>query len=239
MFAPSPDSSVEPAVTPGRDSAGAAEPAPRSACGGYTTLLEASPDRRGALEAFVAQRFFEVYGARIHAYLPRLFGAQDRRGALTAVFGLRGADQGRLFLEQYLDAPIETLVATRFGRHADRREIAEVGNLAGVSPGALRSLIPTLTQRLHDEGYRFVAFTGSARLCNGFSRLGLPLRVVAPAPPGRLPETERILWGRYYDHQPSVMLGDVALGVELLRALADRPAELRAQLAPLARVGAP
>jgi hypothetical protein len=239
MFAPLSESSFESSVTPSRESADAASPAGRHSTGACSTLIEAPTDRRSALETFVAQRFFEVYGARIHAFLPRLFGAQDRRGALSAVFGLRGADQGPLFLEQYLDAPIEALVATSFGHQAERRHIAEVGNLAGASPGALRSLIPTLTQRLHDEGYRFVAFTGSARLCNGFSRLGLPLRVVAPAPPERLPESERALWGRYYDHQPSVMLGDVALGVELLRALADRPAELRAQLAPLARVGAP
>lgn len=239
MFAPPADSNFASAITLSRESRDAIPPPLRPSTGACATLVEASTDRRGALESFVAQRFFEVYGARIHAFLPRLFGAQDRRGALAAVFGLRGADQGPLFLEQYLDAPVEILVAASFGRHAGRRQIAEVGNLAGASPGALRSLIPTLTHRLQDEGYRFVAFTGSARLCNGFSRLGLPLRVVAPAPPERLPEAERALWGRYYDHQPSVMLGDVDLGVELLSALAERPAELRAQLAPLARVGAP
>jgi len=207
--------------------------------GGCATLFEAAPDRRAQIESFVAQRFFEVYGARIHSFLPRLFGARDRRGAIAAVFGLRGAEQGPLFLEQYLDAPVEVMVAETFGRQVPRRRIAEVGNLAGVSPGALRHLIPTLTQRLYEEGYRFVAFTGSARLCNGFSRLGLPLRIVAEAPPDRLPEAERALWGSYYEHRPSVMLGDVALGMKLLRALAEEPAQLKAQFSPLSQVGAP
>ncbi len=202
-------------------------------------LVEAAPDERASLEAFVAERFFEVYGARIHIFLPRLFGARDRRGHVTAVFGLRGADQGPLFLEQYLDAPIESIVASTFGQHVHRREIAEVGNLAGASPGALRSLIPLLTQQLHGGRFRFVAFTGSVRMCNGFSRLGLPLRVVASAPPERLPPAERAPWGRYYDHLPSVMLGDITQGIALLRTFADEPELLRAQLAPLSRVGAP
>jgi len=202
-------------------------------------LAEATGRSRQALERFIASRFLEVYDARIHHFLPRLFGAYDADGALTAAFGLRGADRESLFLEQYLDAPIETFARGRFGTHAKRAQIAEVGNLAGATAGALRALIPALTPHLASQGYAYVAFTGSARLCNGFSRLGLPLSVLAPAPLERLPPAERARWGRYYEHAPAVMIGDVAEGMRLLAAMSGNPSQLSAALAPLAGVGAP
>jgi hypothetical protein len=116
-----------------------------------------------------------------------------------------------------------------------RDAIAEVGNLAGVTPGALRALIPRITVLLREVGVRWVAFTGSARVCNGFSRLGLPLRVVAPAAVERLPDDERACWGTYYANGPSVMIGDVRAGARLVA----KPDALRARLAPLSKVGVP
>lgn len=206
---------------------------------GGLVLTEACARGRSTLERFVARRFRETYNAQVTQFLPRLFGARDVHGRLVAVFGLRRAIDGPLFLEQYLDMTIEAAIASIFGAPVGRHAIAEVGNLAGATPGALRSLIPALTQRLFDEGFTHVAFTGSGRLCNGFARLGLPLRVVAAAEPDRLPATERQSWGRYYQSAPAVMVGDVSVGVRLLEAYARHPQVLRAQLAPLAGVGAP
>jgi hypothetical protein len=203
-------------------------------------LTEALTDaQRGVLQRFVARRFREVYDARVTHFLPRLFGAHDPRGGLVAAFGLRRAADGPLFLEQYLEGSIETAVRDGFGNEVPRTSIAEVGNLAGATPGALRALIPVLTRRLADEGFAYVSFTGAARLCNGFARLGLPLRSVAPARIDRLAPSERADWGRYYDSAPEVMLGDVRMGARVLAAYARHPQVLRAQLAALATVGAP
>lgn len=212
---------------------------PRIRAGGVVLTEALDEAQRGALERFVARRFREVYDARVTHFLPRLFGAREPRGGLAAVFGLRSAADGPLFLEQYLDMPIESAICERFGNRAARAAVAEVGNLAGATPGALRALIPALTQRLADEGFAYVSFTGSSRLCNGFAKLGLPLRSVAPAAVDRLPWSERGSWGRYYDGSPEVMVGDVAMGARLLEAYARHPQVLRAQLAPLASVGAP
>jgi hypothetical protein len=202
-------------------------------------LAEVDAAGRSVLEGFIARRFREVYDARVAHFLPRLFGARDVQGRLIAAFGLRSAAEGPLFLEQYLDVPVEIAIETSFGAPASRTAIAEVGNLAGTTSGALRALIPALTRRLADEGFAYVAFTGSSRLCNGFSRLGLPLRSVAGAAVDRLPAAEQSSWGRYYDSGPGVMLGDVSLGARLLEVYARHPQVLRAQLAPLASVGAP
>lgn len=202
-------------------------------------IFEGQGATRQALEAFVARRFHEVYGARLYTYMPHLFGATDPHGRLVAAFGLRKASQGALFLERYLDEPIEALIRARSGEEATRDQIAEVGNLAGATPGALRSLIPRLALLLRDEGIRWVAFTGSARICNGFARLGLPLQTVAPALIDRLCEEERACWGTYYANAPSVMIGDVSAGARMVSGLAEKPGALRALMAPLGRVGIP
>jgi hypothetical protein len=202
---------------------------------GELLLAEATGAQRAELEAFVASRFREVYGARLYTFMPHLYGATDVHGQLAAAFGLRRASEGPLFLERYLDQPIEQIILAHSGETVTRDAIAEVGNLAGVTPGALRALIVRITTLLQRIGVRWVAFTGSARVCNGFSRLGLPLRVVAPAAIDRLPEAERACWGTYYAHGPSVMIGDVQVGARL----AAQPAALCARLAPLAKVGVP
>ena len=203
------------------------------------SLVEAQGAARASLETFIARRFDEVYQARVHRFLPRLFGLHRASGERIAAFGLRAAGEGPLFLEHYLDEPVERAVFRQFGSPARRGEIAEVGNLAGASPGALRDLIPELTRFLHREGFRWLAFTGAARLCNGFSRLGLPLQVVASARLDRLPESERRHWGSYYALEPSVMLGDIAAGHRILAAKSGKPGLLDRRLAPVAGVGAP
>lgn len=202
-------------------------------------LVEADAALRPSLEQFIASRYQQIHGARLRHFLPRLFGAVDGGGTLVAAYGVRVADSGPLFLEQYLDAPIEACALARFGRRAARARIVEIGNLAGATPGALRALIPAVTAWLLAEGHEFIAFTGAAPLRNAFGRLGLPLCELATARVDCLPEDERADWGQYYALNPAVMLGDIGAGRRLLTAEATSPRDLRARLAPLAMVGAP
>ena len=202
-------------------------------------LCRAEREERVLLERFIAERFADAYGAELRRFMPRLFGTYDADGQLHAAFGMRSAAEERLFLECYLDEPVEQMVSRQAGEPVLRQHIAEVGNLAGATPGALRELIPLLTRLLNRQSFHWVVFTGPARLCNGFSRLGLPLRVMAPAPIERLPQAERTHWGSYYRHSPSVMLGDVRKGWQHLEEMASSPRALAAALAPVAKVGAP
>ena len=200
---------------------------------------EADAEIRPIYERFVSERFAEVYGAQLYSFMPRLLGLHEGSGRLNAVFGLREAAREPLFLEQYLDAPVQSMVGAQVGHRVARERIVEIGNLAGATPGALRQLIPVLTAMLHSCGYHWVVFTGSARLVNGFTRLGLPLQVISRAPVDRLPALERQRWGTYYDHQPSVMLGDIRSASLRLQRLAQHPQGLDAALAAVATVGAP
>lgn len=180
------------------------------AVAGTHLLREFAADERVLAECFIARRYAEVYGARVSHFLPRLFGLYTAQGELIAAFGLRDAGREPLFLERYLDAPIEAAVAQRAGHAVERSRIVEIGNLAGAHPGALRLLIPMLAPQLERLGYRWAACTGSAKLANGFSRLGLPVSSLAAASIERLPAQERADWGSYYASQPVVMLGRIA-----------------------------
>ncbi len=166
---------------------------------------------RAAVEAFISRCFAERFGCRLEAFMPRLFSLRNQAGEICGAYGLRSASR-KLFLEQYLDTPIENIIAARTGSKIERRSIVEVGHLSGTFPGAARAMIGLLTERLHHEGFEWVAFTGTSSLRNAFFRLGLSLIDVQAAALDRLPAEARTAWGSYYDHAPRVLVGNVLDG---------------------------
>jgi hypothetical protein len=166
---------------------------------------------RASAETFISQCFADNFGSRVEAFMPRLFSMRNRNGDICGAFGLRSANRN-LFLEQYLDTPIEKTIAARVGSKVERQVIVEVGHFSGTFPGAVRAMIALLTERLHREGFEWVVFTGTTGLRNAFCRLGLcPLDIQA-ATADRLPEDARAAWGSYYDHAPRVLVGNIQEG---------------------------
>jgi hypothetical protein len=167
---------------------------------------------RSACEGFIAACFQRAHGARIGHYSPHLLGVRDALGRWRAASGYTPADGRRLFLEQYLDAPVEEVLARHRGRPVDRHGIVEVGNLAAASTGMARVLIPLLAGHLERLGYEWVVFTATRELRNTFARLGLQPVALAPADPARLLARD-VDWGRYYDNDPVVMAGRIRHGI--------------------------
>jgi len=174
-------------------------------------LVEHLGTDRVAAETFISQCFAENFGSRVEAFMPRLFSMRNRDGAICGAFGLRSASRN-LFLEQYLDTPIEKTIAARVGSKVERRAIVEVGHFSGTFPGAVRAMIGLLTERLHREGFEWVVFTGTTGLRNAFCRLGLCPVDIQAATADRLPAEARAAWGSYYDHAPRVLVGSVQEG---------------------------
>ena len=179
-------------------------------------LHEHCDEARGEIEGFIRQCFASSHGATVSHFMPRLFSLRTKRGDLIAAFGLRAAHRSPLFLETYLDRPIDDLLQSRLGESVRREDIIEVGNLSALYPGAARWLIVALTAMLHDEGYKWVTFTGTSALRNGFSRLGLRPVELGAATLEHLPVADRANWGSYYDHAPMVMAGDITYGYRAL-----------------------
>ena len=166
---------------------------------------------RDAFEAFIQQRFNKAHNARIHQFMPELFGLNDAAGSLCAVAGVRTAASGTLFLEHYLNEPVERVIEAYAARPISRKGIVEVGNLAASNLGSARLSIITITWLLAMGGLEWVAFTGNAGLVNSFNRLGLRPVTLCAADPMRLGEN-RHDWGNYYDTQPNVHVGDIRSG---------------------------
>ena len=185
--------------------------APRTSVTPVFELFEHVGADRPAAEQFISQRFAESFGSNVEVFMPRLFSLRNQDGDICGAFGLRSANR-KLFLEQYLDTPIDKAIAARAGSLIERRSIVEVGHFSGAFPGAVRAMITLLTERLHREGFEWVVFTGTTTLRNAFSHLGLSPIDIQAATVDRLPAEERAAWGNYYDHAPRVLVGNVQEG---------------------------
>lgn len=176
------------------------------------TIREAQGQQRIRTETFIHDCFDRAYGANVTSFMPRLFELVTRRGELTAAFGVRCAADEPLFLETYLDAPIDDVLEQKLGFRPARDKIVEIGNLAAIYPGAVRWLIVALTVRLYQDGYEWVVFTGTSELKNGFHRLGLRPISLGSASIEQLSADQRAAWGSYYDTLPTVMAGSISYG---------------------------
>ncbi len=164
---------------------------------------------RQELERFIFNSFRLAYGARVHHFMPELMSLRNAYGELLAVCGLRIAREEKLFLEVYLDEPVEQALSMKTGRCVERADIIEVGNLAGFRPGMGRHLIAVLTAHLHEIGVPWVVFTANPGLRNAFTKLGIEITPICQADRSRLRTECQAGWGSYYGKNPYVMAGNV------------------------------
>jgi len=181
-----------------------------------TTHTPPGAPRRKEAEAFIHRRFAERYGATVSAFAPNLVLFEEA-GRLVAATGWRAAGHESLFLERYLDEPIEQSIASISPQPVARERIVEVGNLAADKAGGSLFVVLTLARHLNALGYEWVVFTATRELIGIFRKLGLSLLALAPADPGRLPEPADD-WGSYYDSEPIVVAGRVRLALEKAQA---------------------
>lgn len=179
-------------------------------------------ERRESLETFIRERFALHYQARIRHFMPCLLGLHANNGEVQGAVGLRSAQRRPLFLERYLDEPIEQAISRRCGREVPREEIVEVGNLAAFGNGSARLLIVALTNLLVAQGFRWVVFTGTPALLNSFQRLALTPIALGLADPARMGD-ELADWGSYYASRPQVMAGEILPGHQRLLQLGAYP----------------
>mgnify|MGYP003739463935 CR=1 FL=1 len=171
-------------------------------------------------------RYGAVFGATPLVDYPQLLVADRAHGAAAAC-GYRRASSEPLFLETYLDQPIEALAAAALGRHIARTDVIEIGNLASHNASAMVALWAQAANDLAADAEVAVAVL-TAPLRRMFGRLGLQLIDIAPADPARLgADAER--WGSYYAQDPRICVGLIAEGQEKLSRFTRRAAMQRAK----------
>jgi thermostable hemolysin len=159
-----------------------------------------------AVQQLIARRFADVHGA-VPASDYRHFCVLHPGEAQkpVAALGFRLAHQGRLFLEHYLDEPIEDVVSERFGRWIGRNGIVEIG--AHASERSLATIALWARTAGYLDGIAEVAVAVvTSPLRSMLLRLGVELEQLCEADPRRLP-SGGAGWGRYYDTVPAVCAG--------------------------------
>lgn len=170
-----------------------------------TTILDDNAKDREEVEAFIAKVFANAYGANIQHFMPQLVSLRDENNTLVAAFGLRQAHTERLFLEQYLDVPVETLLSSRLGRPYGREQITEIGNLAVANPRNAGALIASVIHYSLISGVEWCVCTAHHTLQNALIKSGREVIALQIADKNRLPASELANWGSYYQHAPQIV----------------------------------
>lgn len=203
-------------------------PGPIPTCDGAGLRFGVHPPgeaQRPAVEALIRRVYAERYGARVGTLAPVLVSLQDPEvepgepPRVVAAAGYRFAGQP-LFLERYLDAPVEQLLA-RAGAPVPRERIVEVAHLAAERNGEGRRLILCMAQHFAKLPVDWVVSTLTAELRALFARMGIAPLALGLADPARL-DGQVAEWGSYYDHHPVVLAGHLPLALRRIAQLRSR-----------------
>lgn len=164
---------------------------------------------RETIEQFIAVRYAADFKAHLNSFYPHLLGVKHKDGRIVAALGYRHAEESPLFLEQYLELPIEARLSDEVGYPVRREGMLEIGNLASDFSGGNRVLISTLTAYLYGKSARWVVFTGTRALLNSFRRFSIDVIELGSASPEQL-TSQDMDWGTYYHNQPKVAAVNVS-----------------------------
>ena len=208
-------------------------PAPR------VDLVSTWHPERGAVEDHVHACYQRSYEADVDQFLP-WFLTLECLGKISGVAGMRPARSTPLFLEQYLDHPVESMLGEIVGTPVVRESVVEIGNLVASRRGSSHLLFLLFTSALYQAGYEWIAFTATKGLRNNLEKVGFPLHLLQPVDVAALDSATLDKWGSYYATEPLVMAGRLGAAMQLieqrpllrqvLRLYRPRIEELAAQL---------
>lgn len=162
-----------------------------------------------AVVSVLGRKYLEAFGASpqlsFNAYV-----SAGREPDRLAALGYRRAGDEPVFLENYLDAPVEVEVSRAFERPVARKAIVEIGNFAADNAIVMLDLWGTVVNDLAGRSEIAVA-TLTAPLRRIFARIGVPFVSIAPASAERLGE-QAAEWGSYYRQDPEVCAGEIVAG---------------------------
>lgn len=182
-------------------------------CSQFELLLKSSP-ARAQLESFIADKYQRVYHAELQEFLPLIISISQAETPVGA-FGLRPGHYRPMFLEQYLDSPVEHQVAAISRQPVDRSSLVEVGNLVVSRNGFGPLLLVSLAMSLAKAGFEWMVFTVTEQVERLIRRLGFSPHYLVFADPDRLTE-DKASWGTYYANNPRVMVGSLAQAATII-----------------------
>lgn len=179
---------------------------PEKPISALTSMLcgEDAPQRKEA-EAFIHRIFDEVHGANVKYFMPQMLCLRDSHQQLLAVSGMRNAKDECLFLERYLNAPVEKVIAAHSKTEVKRSQVVEIGNLAVERPSFTRILMAALSAHLYSTDTEWIVFSALPVVRNAVAKTNHEMFVLADATLDKIAPEDRADWGSYYDHHPQVI----------------------------------
>ncbi|WGL18427.1 thermostable hemolysin [Microbulbifer bruguierae] len=158
---------------------------------------------RTTVETYIARQFQQVYGARLQHFMPWLL-SYGHGQQIDGVLGLRQAAREPLFLEQYFDEPLESLLEACAGVPVDRADIVEIGNLVATARGGSRLLFLMLAELFAAADLTWAIFTATPEVQHLLQKLTDNQLFLCRADGSRL-GAELADWGSYYNTRPAVV----------------------------------
>ncbi len=178
------------------------------------SLFDRHDTERREIENYIHTKFHNRYAANIYNYLPNLLTLSYRE-KLCAAVGIRPAESGALFLEQYLSHSIEQEIGNQLKTEIKRDNIVEIGNLVSTWRGSSQLLFLCLTHLLFNANREWVVFTATGEVNKLLGKLKFSAIHIADAAVDKI-RNDPSQWGNYYEEQPKVMLGYVPEAMEIL-----------------------
>lgn len=166
---------------------------------------------------YIALRYCEAFSAHVNHFMPRFMALSDDEKIL-AVCGIRSGNEGELFLEQYLDDNVETVLSQVFSSHITRDKLIEFGQLASFTQGMSTEHFYLMASTLVEQGFEWCIFTATDPLFRLMKRLGLTPTIITEADPNRIYNAKQV-WGTYYEHHPRILAGNLKQGLARLHAI--------------------
>ena len=160
---------------------------------------------RDEIERFIIETLHHTYGADIKRFKPYLMSLRDQDNRLIAVCGLHSAATERLFLENFLDQPIETALSEHTGFPVKRGDIVEIDNFSVAELGMSRHLVTAINDQLYFTSKQWAVLTAMPALREVFFNLGLNPEIIADTDMNLLSSEDRQAWGNYFEQKPQII----------------------------------
>ena len=184
------------------------------------TLVGKFDIMRPIVERFAHRAYNDTYGANIKSYSNEFLTLYSRDKGVLSCLGINDTSIKPLFLEQYLDGPVEVLLEKITGKRVNRESIVEVGTLAVTSQGMCRLMMSALAGLMAGRGKSYLVFTAVRTIRNTLRRLGVPFTIISKASKTKLTNSTND-WGRYYKSDPEVIVVDLNVSWGLVNQVLD------------------
>ncbi len=168
----------------------------------------------GKAQALVASQYKRHFGSLHHHTLPNSFNMYSG-SQLVGCAGFAGAADAPLFLEQYLDLPVELAVSPE--PNLSRAQIVEIGGLAVRHKRYVLPLMMQLAPELLHRQFSMAVCTVTGPVRGCLDKLGIEATVLGAADPAKLCSPGD--WGSYYELDPQVLAGSIQTGVAAIAQL--------------------